>query len=192
MTQPDPQQPDPRIPSAPEAHDAQPTAAQPAAAPYSASQPSAPEAYGAAPAEPVHGAGAFGGGYGNGAHGGGQAPQGRQEAGFLRALFDFTFTHFITVKFSSFLYVIAIIVALLMWLLQILSAILTGAAWGSMNSYYGEGGFNAVPLILAILFGWIPSVIALLVFRLALEFSVATVRTAQNTTEIAEQGRTAG
>lgn len=143
----------------------------------SASQPSADSAY-AAPTEPAYGAA--------------PAPQGRQEAGFFRALFDFTFTHFITVKFSSFLYVIAIVVALLVWLLQIVSAILTGVAWGSMNSYYGEGGFNAVPLILAILFGWIPSVIALLVFRLGLEFSVATVRTAQNTTEIAEHGRTAG
>ncbi|GAB4094610.1 hypothetical protein GCM10028787_00850 [Brachybacterium horti] len=183
MTQPDPQQPDPRIPSAPEAYDAQPAVSQ-----YSASQPSAPETYGAVPTEPAYGAGA----YGAGTYGGGQAPQGRQEAGFLRALFDFTFTHFITVKFSSFLYVIAIIVALLMWLLQIISGITFGAAWGSMNSYYGEGGFNAVPLILAILFGWIPSIIALLVFRLGLEFAVATVRTAQNTTEIAEQGRTAG
>ncbi|MCW1804439.1 DUF4282 domain-containing protein [Brachybacterium squillarum] len=161
---------------------------QPAVSQYSASQPSAPETYGAVPTEPAYGAGA----YGAGTYGGGQAPQGRQEAGFLRALFDFTFTHFITVKFSSFLYVIAIIVALLMWLLQIISGITFGAAWGSMNSYYGEGGFNAVPLILAILFGWIPSVIALLVFRLGLEFAVATVRTAQNTTEIAEQGRTAG
>lgn len=135
----------------------------------------------AAPTEPAYGAA--------------PAPQGRQEAGFFRALFDVTFTHFITVKFSSFLYVIAIVVALLVWLLQkIDSAILTGVAWGrgSMNSYYGEGGFNAVPLILAILFGWIPSVIALLVFRLGLEFSVATVRTAQNTTEITERGRTAG
>ena len=177
MTQPDPQQPDPQQPDP-----------QHPTTPYSASQPSAPEAYGAVPTEPAYGAGAYGGG----AYGGGQAPQGRQEAGFFRALFDFTFTHFITVKFSSFLYVIAIIVALLMWLLQIISGITVGAAWGSMNSYYGEGGFNAVPLILAILFGWIPSVIALLVFRLGLEFSVATVRTAQNTTEIAEQGRTAG
>jgi len=117
-----------------------------------------------------------------GASGGGRAG----EAGFFKALFDFRFEHFITVKFSSFLYVIAFVVAALMWLSNILWAIVAGAAWGSMNSFYGEGGFNAVPLVLAILFGWIPSVIALIAMRLGLEFAVATVRTAQNTSRLAE------
>ncbi len=119
--------------------------------------------------------------------GGGPTGAGRVgEAGFFKALFDFRFEHFITVKFSSFLYVLAFVVAALMWLSNILWAIVVGAAWGSMNSFYGEGGFNAVPLILAILFGWIPSVIALIAMRLGLEFAVATVRTAQNTGRLAE------
>ncbi|MGO3507037.1 MAG: DUF4282 domain-containing protein [Brachybacterium tyrofermentans] len=48
-----------------------------------------------------------------------------------------------------------------------------------------------MPLILAIVFGWIPSVIALIAMRLGLEFSVATVRTAQNTKKIAEQAQAA-
>ncbi len=108
------------------------------------------------------------------------------EAGFFKALFDFKFEHFITVKFSSFLYVIAFVVAALMWLMSIINGIFLGIAWGSMNSFYGEGGFNAFPLILSILFGWIPSVIALIAMRLGLEFAVATVRTAQNTGRIAE------
>lgn len=108
------------------------------------------------------------------------------EAGFFKALFDFKFEHFITVKFSSFLYVIAFVVAALMWLSNIVSGIVFGFAWGSMNSYFGEPSFSPVPLILSILFGWIPSVIALIAMRLGLEFAVATVRTAQNTGRIAE------
>ncbi|MGP5056091.1 DUF4282 domain-containing protein [Brachybacterium paraconglomeratum] len=111
------------------------------------------------------------------------------EAGFFKALFDFKFEHFITVKFSSFLYVIAFVVAALMWLSNIVSGIVFGFAWGSMNSYFGEPSFSPVPLILSILFGWIPSVIALIAMRLGLEFAVATVRTAQNTGRIAESSQ---
>lgn len=114
------------------------------------------------------------------------APKQAGEAGFFRALFDFTFTHFITVRFSAFLYIVAFLVAILMWLGQILGGILFGSMLGSFNSFYGESSFNAVPLILALVFGWIPSVIALIAMRLGLEFSVATVRTAQNTKAIAE------
>lgn len=88
-------------------------------------------------------------------------------------------------KFSSFLYVLAFVVAALMWLSNIVSGIVFGFAWGSMNSYFGEPSFSPVPLILSILFGWIPSVIALIAMRLELEFAVATVRTAQNTGRIA-------
>lgn len=122
-------------------------------------------------------------------HGGGATQAGSSsggEAGFFKALFDFRFEHFITVKFSSFLYVIAFVVAALMWLSNIVSGIMFGFAWGSMNSYFGEPSFSPVPLILSILFGWIPSVIALIAMRLGLEFAVATVRTAQNTGRIAE------
>ena len=124
---------------------------------------------------------------GTGPSGGGASGDGRfGEAGFFKALFDFRFEHFITVKFSSFLYVIAFVVAALMWLSNIVSGIMLGFAWGSMNSYFGEPSFSPVPLILSILFGWIPSVIALIAMRLGLEFAVATVRTAQNTGRIAE------
>ena len=120
----------------------------------------------------------------------GQQPAGGAgEAGFFKALFDFRFEHFITVKFSSFLYIIAFVVAALMWLCNIVSGIMFGFMWGSMNSYFGEPSFSPVPLILAILFGWIPSVIALIAMRLGLEFAVATVRTAQNTGRIAESAQ---
>ena len=115
----------------------------------------------------------------------------RGEAGFFRAMFDFSFQHFITVKFSSFIYVLAFVVAAVYWGLQVLVAILMGLALAS-DPWTGEQGFNVFPLVLAILFGWIPSVILLIAMRLGLEFAVATIRTAQNTkrlVEVAEAGR---
>lgn len=158
--------------------------AAPSSDPYgqqSAAAPGQQDAWGAqSPAAAPHPVGA-------GPSGGGTSGDGRfGEAGFFKALFDFRFEHFITVKFSSFLYVIAFVVAALMWLSNIVSGIMFGFAWGSMNSYFGEPSFSPVPLILSILFGWIPSVIALIAMRLGLEFAVATVRTAQNTGRIAE------
>lgn len=100
---------------------------------------------------------------------------------------DFKFDHFITVQFSSFLYVVAFLVAILLWLGQILLAVSLGFALGGANTFYQEPSFNAVPLVLAILFGWIPSVVALIAMRLILEFSVANVRTAQNTKRLEEK-----
>lgn len=119
------------------------------------------------------------------------SPQSSGEgANFFRALFDFKFDHFITVKFSSFLYIVVFVVAALIWLGQIVSAIMFGVVLGNVNSFFGEPSFNAVPLVLSILFGWVPSVIALIAMRLGLEFAVATVRTAQNTTRIVEAAGT--
>ena len=150
----------------------------------SASQPDAAQgpAWGSAqtPSAAPHGDGATQAGSSSGG-----------EAGFFKALFDFRFEHFITVKFSSFLYIIAFVVAALMWLMNIIWGIAFGAIWGNMNSFYGEGGFNAFPLVFAILFGWIPSVISLIAMRLGLEFAVATVRTAQNTGRIAQAAQKA-
>src|SRR5690625_7207596 len=99
---------------------------------------------------------------------------------------DFKFDHFITVKFSTFLYIVAFVVALLLWLGEILVAILFGVMLGSAaEGFYGKPSFNPVLLVLAILFGWSTSVISLIAIRLRLEFRVATVRTAQNTKRIA-------
>lgn len=123
--------------------------------------------------------------YGQSSAPGAPTPPPRREAGFFRAMFDFSFDHFITVRFSSFIYALAFIVAGLYWLLQIISGIVLGMALG-VDMMTGEQGFNPVPVIIALLLGWIPSVILLIAMRLGLEFAVATVRTAQNTRRIAE------
>ena len=153
--------------------------------PYNGNQspapiPSSPDsAYGSDPAYGTDPA------YGSQSAAGSPAAAGHHEAGFFRAMFDFSFTHFITVRFSSFIYVLAFVVAALYWVVQVITGILMGVALGA-DVWTGEQGFNAVPLIFAILFGWIPSVILLIAMRLGLEFAVATVRTAQNTKRIAD------
>src|SRR5690625_7777452 len=102
---------------------------------------------------------------------------------------DFKFDHFITVKFSTFLYIVAFVVALLLWLGEILFAILFGVMLGSAaEGFYGELSFNPVLLVLAILFVWVPSVISVIAMRLVLAVSVAPVRTVQNTQRLAEGG----
>lgn len=121
---------------------------------------------------------------------GGAAPSagpGRsRDVGFFAAMFDFSFQHFITVRFSSFLYVLAWIVAVLVWGANILFGVLWGFVLAGGNSFYGDGPvFTVWPLVVGVLLGWIPSVIAIIVMRLALEFSVATIRTAQNTEDLA-------
>lgn len=116
---------------------------------------------------------------------------GVQRVGFFKALFDFRFEHFITLKFAGVLYLLSWIVAALIWLWNIVSALLFGFAFASRD-YYGGADFTAWPLIVAVLFGWIPSVLAILALRLVLEFSVATVRTAENTTALARRATTGG
>lgn len=160
------------FPAAPAATGSQPTPAQPSPAPQSSAAPQASPA----------------------PQGGGWSPAAQKsgEANFFKALVDFKFDHFITVKFSTFLYILAFVVAVLLWLGQILFGILLGVMIGAANSFYGEPSFNPILLLAAILLGWIPSVISLIAMRLGLEFSVATVRTAQNTkriAEVAEHGR---
>ncbi|PMC74889.1 DUF4282 domain-containing protein [Brachybacterium sp. UMB0905] len=108
----------------------------------------------------------------------------------IQALFDFKFKHFVSLKYASVLYIVAIIVALLIWAAQVVGSLMFGAMLGALNSsWYGEPSFNAIPLLIALLLGWIPSVVALIGMRLAIEFSVASARTAQNTTAILEHLR---
>lgn len=99
-----------------------------------------------------------------------ESPQqaGAEAQGFFRALFDFSFTQFVTLKFAKFIYVLLIVALALSWL----SAII-----GGFTVHPGVG-------IGALLLGWIPLLIALIFYRMAIEFVVATIRTAQNTSQL--------
>jgi len=84
---------------------------------------------------------------------------------FFAALFDFSFQSFVTVKFAKFIYAILIIFIALGYLFVVISAFITDPAVG----------------LLALLLGWIPAMIYLIVYRVTLEFVIALVRTSQNT-----------
>lgn len=110
-----------------------------------------------------------------------------RSAGFFKALFDIRFDNFIAIRWAGFIYVIAIIVAVLSWLGAIVGGIATGVAAGSAASFYGDDpSFNPLPLLLAIIFGWIIPALWVIFVRLGLEFIVSTVKTAQNTKAISD------
>lgn len=110
----------------------------------------------------------------------GPAQRDRQQSkGFFGALFDFSFSHYVTISFAKVIYILGIIVSLLLWIFWIITGFASGAV--------GFGDYNAVPGILAVVFGWIPVVINILVIRVVLEFAVAMIRTAQNTTDLSQR-----
>lgn len=108
-----------------------------------------------------------------GAHPGGhQPPRGYgptvntvEAKGFFGALFDFSFTSFVTIKFAKIIYIILIALVVLGWL----SYVVTGFAF--------DPGLGLAALLL----GWIPGFIALVLVRVMIEFYIAMVRTSQNT-----------
>lgn len=108
-------------------------------------------------------------------------------SGFFKSLFDFRFNNFIAVRWAGFIYIIAIVVAVLSWLGSIIGGILTGAAAGSASAYFGQApSFSPWPLLLAIIFGWIIPALWVIFVRLALELLVSNVKTAENTKKIAD------
>lgn len=91
-----------------------------------------------------------------------------QGAGFFKALFDFSFSSYITLSFAKFIYIAFIAVSALFWLFIVVTAFTQDVTVG----------------FIALLFGWIPAFVYIIVIRLGLEASVALVRTAQNTSEL--------
>lgn len=106
--------------------------------------------------------------------------------GFFGALFDFSFRHFVTIRFVQVFYIIGIAWALLNYL----SGFITFGLLGAGIDPWGD--YSAWPIILYILFGWIVPVITVLALRVGLEFVVATIRTSQNTSEIADHLKARG
>jgi hypothetical protein len=103
-----------------------------------------------------------------------------QGKGFFSALFDFSFDNFVAVKFARVIYIIAVILAaatlLFGWLLPSLAM-------------FGESFFGGIALLL---FAWIPvgliALVQLVFIRVFLEFVISSVKTAENTSKLVEQG----
>ncbi|GAA4395932.1 DUF4282 domain-containing protein [Brevibacterium sp. NPDC049920] len=111
---------------------------------------------------------------------------GTSDPGFLRALFDLKFEHFITIRFASVIYVIAMVIAVLTWVSAIIASIMMGFAMG-YDIWSGGSSFNPAPVLITIFLGWIPMVVQILLSRIIIEFFAATIRTAQNTTKLAHR-----
>ncbi|MBM3188628.1 MAG: DUF4282 domain-containing protein [Chloroflexi bacterium] len=96
-----------------------------------------------------------------------------QKKGFFAALFDFSFSEFITTRIIKILYVVGMILAVL-------------AALGLMVSGFTQSvGVGILFLILSpIVF-----LVYVIVFRVWLEFIIVVFRIAEHTEEIAKQGR---
>lgn len=97
-----------------------------------------------------------------------QRPAAAPTGGFISALFDFSFTKFVTISFAQFVYILAVAGIAVLWLVFVLAAFMDSATTG----------------ILVLLFGWIPALIWLVFIRLGIEMAVAVVRTAANTGEL--------
>lgn len=95
------------------------------------------------------------------------------EPGFWAALFDLSFKHFITIKFATFIYILAIVLSCLGGLVVVISgfAALTQSATG----------------LLVVIFGLVATLINIVVMRVFLEFVISMIRTAQNTSVLAER-----
>ena len=95
-------------------------------------------------------------------------PASTSEPSFFQALFDVRFNSFITLKFATFIYIIGIVLAALGWISLIIGSLAT------IND-------SPLPLIGAILLGWIPALFTVIWIRILIEFVISTIRTAQNT-----------
>ncbi|MGC5628785.1 DUF4282 domain-containing protein [Georgenia sp. Z1344] len=89
--------------------------------------------------------------------------------GFFAKLFDLSFNDFITLTFAKIIYVLVIGIAAIGWLMLVVTGFATG---------------EAMLGILALLLGWVPALLYLVLVRVGLESAIALIRTAQNTTDM--------
>lgn len=100
---------------------------------------------------------------------------------FFGALFDFNFDSFVSVKYAKFIYILVVLVAamyvLFFWVFPFLGLL------------FSDGEGSAVGAVIWLLFGWIPvglvTLLMLISTRMFLEFVIASVKTAENTSKLA-------
>lgn len=98
-----------------------------------------------------------------------------EDKGFLASLFDFTFTDFITTKIIRILYILWLVAAGIGALVLIVGAFAKSAALG---------------LLMLIILAPLGFTITVIYGRVWLEIVIVIFRIAENTAQIAEQGRT--
>jgi hypothetical protein len=145
----DPYGQEPEQPTAPQPSAPQPGGYQPPQGP----PPQGPPSYGPAGDEPFY----------QGAAASAVGVAQSDAKGFFGALFDFSFTHYVTPKVVKIVYVIATLLILLFYVIGLIWAIVA-----LFNDMFWPGLFY-------ILFGWILAIIYLAIARITLEFYQAIV-----------------
>jgi hypothetical protein len=103
------------------------------------------------------------------------------DANPFRAAFDFGFNSYATPGLVKIIYVLATILAVIWWIGGTIMTFITGAAITSLGNPYGGGGAGGIVLgVFALLLGWIPALLWLLLVRIVLEASTALVRLADD------------
>lgn len=97
---------------------------------------------------------------------------GDNKVGFFKALFDVSFTNYATPSIVRIIYVLAMVLGVLSWLVGAVSGVASGR------------GLIMAVLVLAV--GWIPLLLWISILRVGLELVLASVRTAENTRKIRE------
>ncbi|WP_185732030.1 DUF4282 domain-containing protein [Actinomyces bowdenii] len=110
----------------------------------------------------------------------GQAP-GTASGGFFGALFDMSFTKYITITWAKVIYILWLIGVVLTWLL---TAYGLGSVSGSTTH---RGEIDGAAFIVALIFGLIPALLHAIAGRMLLEFVVAIIRTEMNTRALAKR-----
>lgn len=121
---------------------------------------------------------AFGAGYPEQPQNPGTFQGAGSEPGFIKALFDFDFKHFVTIKFVKVIYIVFLA-------LSALGALLLPLAWGAAGAQ-DSAGAGLLLFIIGLLFGAVIFAFEVVAARVVLEFFVATIRNSQNTTKLVE------
>ena len=109
------------------------------------------------------------------------AAQSKQTAdGFFSALFDFSFSQYITLKFARVIYLISAVLIGLCWVFGLLVSL------AAFSDGFGSGLFALIGFLIV---GTLAALVSLISARVTLEFMVSAIKTAQNTSEIAAAQR---
>lgn len=103
----------------------------------------------------------------------------------ITSLLDFSFNRYATPGLVKIVYILAIVVAVLLWIGGGIGTIVTGTGMNELSD--GLGTPMVVLGVLQLVLGWIPAVLVIALTRIMLEFSAATVRTSTAVREIADR-----
>lgn len=102
----------------------------------------------------------------------GNQPGSNAGASFFQSLFDLSFSKYVTLGFAKVIYVLAMALIALSYLMFV---------------FIGFTVDQPAVGVFALLLGWIPALVYLVLVRVSLEFAVAMIRTAQNTSVMANR-----